>query len=146
FKKNVYRLPIPGGYYHAAIATRLIYGFNIEVSETFLVDISGRRGYDITTFIDREPIITSVLECNKGRVFEVLAYDFFTPELVKGVFIFYFDGIHILENLVPTLVKGYSQVLFNEIVISEDKPTLAATSMDMIMLAHFSVRERTEAE
>jgi hypothetical protein len=47
---------------------------------------------------------------------------------------------------VPTLVKGYSQVLFNEIVISEDKPTLAATSMDMIMLAHFSVRERTEAE
>lgn len=31
-------------------------------------------------------------------------------------------------------------------IISEEKPTLAATSMNRMMLAHFSVRERTEVE
>jgi hypothetical protein len=54
--------------------------------------------------------------------------------------------VRILENLVPALKKGYSRVLLNEIVVSEEHPTLAATSMDMMMLAHFAVRERTEAE
>ena len=33
----------------------------------------------------------------------------------------------------------------NEIVVNEEKPTLAATNMDMMMLAHFAVRERMEA-
>jgi len=46
---------------------------------------------------------------------------------------------------VPALEKGYSRVLFNEIVVSEEKPTLVATNMDMMMLAHFAVRERSEA-
>ena len=43
-------------------------------------------------------------------------------------------------------MPGYSRVLLNEIVLSEERPTLAATSMDMMMLAHLGVRERTEAE
>lgn len=46
--------------------------------------------------------------------------------------------------MVHALKKGYSRVLFNEIVVSEEQPTLADTSMDMMMLAHFAVRERTE--
>lgn len=40
----------------------------------------------------------------------------------------------------------YSRVLFNEIVVSEEKPTLAATCMDVQMMAHVGVRERTEPE
>lgn len=40
----------------------------------------------------------------------------------------------------------YSRVLFNEIVVSEEKPTLAATCMDLQMMAHLGVRERTELE
>ena len=56
------------------------------------------------------------------------------------------DGVKILKNLVPALKKGYSRVLLNEIVVSEEKPTLAATNMDLMMLAHFAVRERTEKE
>lgn len=54
-------------------------------------------------------------------------------------------GVKILENLRPALTPGYSRVLLNETVLSEEKPTLAATSMDMMMLAHLVVRERTEA-
>lgn len=36
-------------------------------------------------------------------------------------------------------------MLFYEIVVSEDNPTLAATCMDVQMLAHCGVQERTEA-
>lgn len=36
-------------------------------------------------------------------------------------------------------------MLFYEIVVSEDNPTLAATCMDVQMLAHLGVQERTEA-
>ena len=49
-----------------------------------------------------------------------------------------------MKNLATALKKGYSRVLLNEIVIKEEKPALAATSMDMMMLAHLGVRERTE--
>jgi hypothetical protein len=31
-------------------------------------------------------------------------------------------------------------------VVSADKPEIAATTMNMMMLAHFAVRERTQAE
>lgn len=37
-------------------------------------------------------------------------------------------------------------MLFNEIVVSEEQPTLAATCMDLQMMAHVGVRERTEAQ
>jgi hypothetical protein len=45
------------------------------------------------------------------------------------------------KNLLAALVRGYSRVLFDEIVIREEKPMLAATRMDMMMLTHFSARE-----
>jgi hypothetical protein len=44
---------------------------------------------------------------------------------------------------VSGIIHGFS---LNEIVISEEKPTLAVASMDMIMLTHSSARERTEVE
>jgi O-methyltransferase. len=56
------------------------------------------------------------------------------------------DGVRILKNLVPALVRGYLRVLFSEFMVSKEKAMLAATGMDMMMLAHFSVRERTEVE
>lgn len=43
----------------------------------------------------------------------------------------------------PALKKGYSRMLLNEIVLNDEKPTMAATSMDMMMLAHLSVLEKT---
>ncbi|KAJ6191179.1 Winged helix-turn-helix transcription repressor DNA-binding [Penicillium mononematosum] len=148
---------------------QLVCGFDAEVSESLLVDVGGGRGHDVAAFValyrslpgkvvlqDRESVVASILECAEGRSFEVQAYDFFTPQPVKGARAYCFhsvlhdwcdeDVVRILKNLVPALVRGYSRVLFNEIVISEEKPTLAATSMDMMMLAHFLARERTEVE
>lgn len=150
------------------VAERLVCGFDPSVNETLLVDVGGGRGHDVALFAaahsphpgklvlqDREPVIDSI-EDKKSLPFESQAHDFYTPQPVKGARAYSLHsilhdwddahGVSILENLRPALVPGYSRVLLNEIVLSEEKPTLAATSMDMMMLAHLGVRERTEAE
>jgi hypothetical protein len=138
-------------------------------SDVLLVDVGGGRGHDVAAFAaqhgsrtgkivlqDREPVIAGVLPSGEERLFGAQVHDFFTPQPIKGARAYSLhsilhdwgddEGVKILENLVPALKKGYSRVLLNEIVVSEEKPTIAATSMDMMMLAHFSVRKRTEAE
>jgi hypothetical protein len=149
------------------VAERLIDGFDKSKNEVLLVDVGGGRGHDVQLFSaqhashpgklvlqDREPVIASV-ENQEELPFTCQAHDFFTPQPIKGARAYSLhsilhdwdddEGVRILENLKPALVPGYSRVLLNEIVLSEQQPTLAATSMDMMMMAHLGVRERTEA-
>jgi hypothetical protein len=159
----------PGFY---PVQERLVEGFDKDESEVLLVDVGGGRGHDVAAFAaqfpsapgkiilqDREPVIAGVLAASPDQStlpFEAQAHDFFTPQPVKHARAYSLhsilhdwgdeDGLKIVQNLVPALKKGYSKVLFNEIVVNEEKPNLAATSMDMMMLAHFAVRERTEGE
>jgi hypothetical protein len=149
------------------VAERLIDGFNSSINETLLVDVGGGRGHDVALFSavhpshpgklvlqDREPVIASIAD-KENLPFESQAHDFYTPQPIAGARAYSLHsilhdwddehGVKILENLRPALTPGYSRVLLNEIVLSEEKPTLAATSMDMMMLAHLGVRERTEA-
>ncbi|KAE8143758.1 putative O-methyltransferase [Aspergillus pseudotamarii] len=151
------------------VAERMIAGFDSSMSDVLLVDVGGGRGHDVATFAshytsrpgriilqDREPVIAGVVANGAELPFEAQTHNFFTPQPIKGARTYFLhsilhdwgddDGVKILENLVPALEKGYSRVLLNEIVVNEDKPTLAATNMDMMMLAHFAVRERTEAD
>jgi hypothetical protein len=148
------------------VAERLIDGFDTSKNEVLLVDVGGGRGHDMQLFAaqhashpgklvlqDREPVIASV-EKQEELPFACQAHDFFTPQPIKGARAYSLHSIlhdwddetcvRILENLRPALVPGYSRVLLNEIVLSEEHPTLAATSMDMMMMAHLGVRERTE--
>lgn len=150
------------------VAERLIEGFDSSNSEVLLVDVGGGRGHDVQQFADRhtghpgklvlqdqDEVIASIPEKEK-LPFDSQAHDFFTPQPVKGARAYSLHsilhdwddekGIQILENLKPALKPGYSRVLLNEIVLSKENPTIAATSMDMMMLAHFAVRERTEAD
>lgn len=156
----------PGFY---PVSQRLIEGFDTSIGDALLVDVGGGKGHDAANFIarysshpgkvilqDREPVIASVLAAGDEQPFEARSHDFFTVQPVIGARAYYLhsilhdwsdkDGVNILTSLVPALRQGYSKILLNEIVVSEQKPTLAATSMDMMMLAHFAVRERTEAE
>lgn len=155
----------PGFY---PVAERLIKGFDTSNNKVLLVDVGGGRGHDVQSFAkqhtshpgklvlqDREPVIANIQDKDK-LPFESQAHDFFTPQPIQGARAYSLHsilhdwddeaGIKILENLKPALTPGYSRLLLNEIVLSEEHPTIAATSMDMMMLAHFSVRERTEAE
>ncbi|KAJ6194554.1 O-methyltransferase-domain-containing protein [Bipolaris maydis] len=156
-KRNWY----DAGFY--PVAKRLIEGFDKDAGEALLVDVGGRRGHDVQQFIaqhkahpgniilkDREPVIASVSNQDK-LPFELQVHDFFTPQPIKAARAYSLhsilhdwsddDGIRILENLRPALKSGYSRVLLIEIVVSEEKPTIAETAMDMMMLAHFAVRE-----
>lgn len=154
------------------VAEQLITGFDASVSDVLLVDVGGGKGHDLAAFAaqhsascsvrlvlqDREPVITDVVAANAGLdlPFEAQAHDFFTPQPMQGARAYYLHsilhdwndemGVAILRNLVPALKKGYSKVLLNEIVISEERPTVPATNMDLMMLAHFAVKERTETE
>ncbi|OQE42078.1 hypothetical protein PENCOP_c004G03679 [Penicillium coprophilum] len=166
---SAYRAGKPDWHDFYPVAERLSTGFDASISDVLLVDVGGGKGHDVATFAakygpcsgrivlqDREPVIAGVVANDTERAFEVQTHDFFTPQPIKGARAYSLhsilhdwsdeDGIKILENLVPALKKGYSRVLFNEIVINKEKPTLAATNMDMMMLAHFAVRERTEAD
>ena len=158
----------PGFY---PVAERLIDGFDAETSnDVLLVDVGGGRGHDLDLFKaahnshpgklilqDQEGVIAEVKAAGVDtRPFEAQAHDFFTPQVVKHARAYSLhsilhdwgdvEGLKILENLKPALKPGYSRVLLNEIVINEDRPTLAGTVMDMMMLAHLNVRERTESQ
>jgi hypothetical protein len=155
----------PGFY---PVHERLIEGFDATNSSALLVDIGGGRGHDAQLFVtqhtphpgkvvvqDLEHVINSINDQDKLS-FECQAHNFFTPQPINGARAYALhsilhdwsdeDGIKILQNLKPALKPNYSRVLLNEIVLSEEHPTIAATSMDMMMLAHFAVRERTQAE
>ncbi|KAJ5653210.1 O-methyltransferase [Penicillium lividum] len=166
---SAYRAGKPNWHDFYPVSERIIEGFNSSISNVLLVDVGGGRGHDAASFAaqytshpgkvviqDREPVIASVLAQGPNQCFQAEVHNFFTPQPIKGARVYYLhsilhdwgdaDSVKILESLVPALEKGYSRVLLNEIVVKEEEPTLAATSMDLMMLAHFGVRERTEAE
>lgn len=154
------------------VVQQLVTGFDGSVSDVLLVDVGGGKGHDLAAFAaqyrasctgrlilqDREPVVADVVAASAEHhlPFEVQAHDFFTPQPVQGARAYFLHSIlHdwndeesavILRNLVPALKKGYSRVLLNEIVVSEERPTVPATNMDLMMLAHFAVKERTETE
>ncbi|KAF2852736.1 putative hydroxyindole O-methyltransferase [Plenodomus tracheiphilus IPT5] len=137
------------------VSERLIKGFDASIGEVLLVDVGGGRGHDAGLFATQYSTRPGKLIL-QDPAFHSQAHDFFTPQPIQGARAYSLhsilhdwddeEGIKILENLVPALKPGYSRVLLNEIVLSEQHPTIAATSMDMMMLAHFAVRERTEAD
>ena len=50
----------------------------------------------------------------------------------------------ILSNLKPGFIKGYSKLLINEHVIPDKDAHWLSTGLDIVMMANFSARERTE--
>ncbi|KAK8097197.1 hypothetical protein PG999_013141 [Apiospora kogelbergensis] len=166
---SAYRAGKPDWWDFYPVTERLAAGFAPGADgdgDALLVDVGGGRGHDLAGFArvhgahpgrlvlqDREPVIAAA---EKSDRFEAQVHDFFTPQPVRGARAYALhsilhdwgdaEGVRILENLRPALKRGYSRVLLNEIVLFEETPTLAATSMDMMMLAHFAVKERTERD
>ncbi|KAL5347758.1 hypothetical protein ACLOAV_007167 [Pseudogymnoascus australis] len=137
----------PGFY---PVFERMITGFDASAGEVLLVDVSGGTGHDVSAFAaqhsphpgkivlqDRKPTIASLMASSDEQPFEVQACDYFTPQPIKAARAYFLhsvlhdwgdeDSVRILENLVPALKRGYSRVLLNEIMVSKEKPTLAAT-------------------
>jgi hypothetical protein len=150
------------------VSERLLDGFDFSISDVLLVDVGGGKGHDLAAFAAAHPhppgefilqdqaSVLAEVDPSLSKLFTARPWDFFaSPEPVKFARAYFLhsilhdwgdaDCLRILANLKPSLKPGYSRVLFNEIVVSEEKPTLPATSMDMMMLAHCDpAYERTE--
>ncbi|KAM0816103.1 putative O-methyltransferase domain-containing protein [Seiridium cardinale] len=153
----------PGFY---PVTERIINGFDANYSDVLLCDVGGGRGHDMLGFASQYPSLPGkiVLQDQPAVVasievtdppFEARAHDFFTPQPVKSRAYSLHSILHdwsddeavkILESLKPALKPGYSRVLLFEIVVSGEKPSFASTTMDMQMLAHLTVGERTEKD
>lgn len=161
---SVYRAGNPDWWEFYPVKERLTAGFDKATSDVFLVDVGGGRGHDLLSFAngikspgrlilqDLPEVIADVTE---KTAFENQTHDFFTSQTVHGARAYYLHsilhdwgaehGVKILKSLKPALTPGYSRVLINEIVLSEENPSLPATSMDMMMLGHIGEAcERTE--
>ncbi|KAM0188250.1 hypothetical protein ACHAPA_007669 [Fusarium lateritium] len=163
---SVYRAGNPDWWTFYPVNQRLIEGFDKTNSDVFLVDVGGGRGHDISAFASGQespgklilqdlPEVISSVQDNSS--FEAQSHNFYTPQPVQGARVYFLhsvlhdwgaeDCVRILKNLVPALKQGYSKVLLNEIVLSEENPSVPATSMDMMMLGHFGEsRERTNKD
>ncbi|KAF4973276.1 hypothetical protein FZEAL_9375 [Fusarium zealandicum] len=163
---SVYRAGNPDWWSFYPVAERLTKGFDKANNDAFLVDVGGGRGHDLSAFAngyqspgrlvlqDLPEVIASV---QGTSAFETQPHNFYTPQPIEGARAYFLhsilhdwsakDGVKILKSLKPALKPGYSKVLLNEIVLSEENPSVPATSMDMMMLGHFGEsRERTEED
>ncbi|KAN0102106.1 hypothetical protein V8E51_012616 [Hyaloscypha variabilis] len=52
----------------------------------------------------------------------------------------------VLNNIIPAMQRGYSKIPINDIAIPDEGVDSISTAVDIIMLATFASRERTEAD
>ena len=148
------------------VVERLFEGFDQNQSDVLLVDVGGGLGHDLHELItryqslpgklllqDREEVISTLEPSIK---FQAAAHDFFTQQPVQHARAYYLhsvlhdwgndDCVRILTALKPALKQSYSKILLNEIVLSEKHASVAATSMDQLMLVLGAMQERTESQ
>ncbi|SPQ24141.1 92f86a0f-5903-4fca-ab4e-4565446c5867 [Thermothielavioides terrestris] len=87
---------------------------------------------------------------------EVMAYDFFTPQPIKGARFYYFRAvfhnwpeqkcIEILRNLVPAMDPEYSTLLIDDYVLPNTGVQLHSAVADIHMMCMFNSSERTKKE
>jgi len=148
------------------ILERLLEGFDHNQSDVLLVDVGGGLGHDLDELITRYKSLPGKLLL-QGREevistlppsinFHASAHDFFIEQPVQHARAYYLhsvlhdwgnaDCVRILTALKPALKQGYSKILLNEIVVSEQHASVAATSMDQLMLVLGAMQERTESQ
>ncbi|EXK92013.1 hypothetical protein FOQG_05989 [Fusarium oxysporum f. sp. raphani 54005] len=161
---SVYRAGNTDWWTFYPVEERLSSGFDTNISDIFLVDVGGGRGHDLLSFSNSikppgrlilQDLPEVIADVTDKSVFETQKHDFFTPQQVQHARAYFLHsilhdwsvehGVQILKNLKPALKPRYSKVLINEIVLSEENPSVPATSMDMMMLGHIGEAcERTE--
>lgn len=148
---------------------------SLNTSKSTIVDVGGSHGFVCIDLAKRFPDLQFVvqdlpktvasaptLEGDLASRISFQAYDFFTPQPVKGADIYLFRWIFhnhsdkyaslILKNLIPAMKKG-SKILINDHCLQEgygmekslwDEKIIR--SMDLVMLTLLNARERTAAE
>ncbi|KAM3547888.1 hypothetical protein MY1884_009401 [Beauveria asiatica] len=149
------------------IRERLIEGADKNADASFLVDLGGSLGQDLTDLSryypeipgklilqDLPPVISQIK--NPKPEFIPMAHDFLTEQPIKGARAYYMHStLHdwpddvcetILAHIKAAMKPGYSKILVHENVIPTTKASWEATALDMVMLTLFSSQERNEAQ
>ncbi|KAH8807896.1 S-adenosyl-L-methionine-dependent methyltransferase [Xylogone sp. PMI_703] len=142
---------------------------DFDVEPVTLVDVGGGIGHDLAKFLSRFPeapgrfilqelpiVIKQARGNTLNRKIELMEYDFFTEQNVKGARAYYMHSVlhdwpnekcsEILHNLKAAMKSGYSRLLIHENVIPDINADWQTTSLDIIMMAMVSSQERRESE
>lgn len=132
-----------------------------------LVDIGGARGHDLIAFDKRFPQSPGklVLEDLPAVIDDIrsldpkikrVKHDFFQPQPIKGARVYFFchifhcwpdkDCLRILENLRGAMKKGYSKVIFNEMILPDTGCSFYPACLDWVMLGLHASFDRTAGQ
>ncbi|KAI0977487.1 S-adenosyl-L-methionine-dependent methyltransferase [Xylaria arbuscula] len=131
-----------------------------------LVDVGGSIGHDIEKFREAHPETAcrlyleerpEVLErATCGELINKLAYNFFTPQPIKGARAYYMHSIlhdwsdeparKILEMQREALAPGFSKLLVHDHIIPRALAHLHITAYDLTMMVKVAGKERTEEQ
>ncbi|KAL5041423.1 hypothetical protein BDW71DRAFT_217873 [Aspergillus fruticulosus] len=135
--------------------------------EVLIVDIGGGEGHYLHAFNRRFPDapgrrilqdLPHVLDTitNVPEKTELMAYDFFTAQPVKGAKIYYLHWIlhdwsdsqasKILSNIAAAMEPGYSTLIINETIIPDEGCDFSTACISVMMMLQVGARERTERQ
>ncbi|OOQ90245.1 O-methyltransferase [Penicillium brasilianum] len=148
-------------------AAKIVQGAQTESGATFMVDVGGGPGQEIARFKEKHPelpgrFILQDLPLTLERIerlpdgVEVMEYDFFTPQPIKGSRIYFLrDVLHnwsdaksaqILSRIVEAMDPKYSTLLIDDYVLPDTGSELRAAEMDILMWLHTAGLERTVSQ
>ncbi|CAG8937812.1 unnamed protein product [Penicillium salamii] len=137
---------------------------------TFLVDVGGNQGHDLTKFRreyghlpgrlvlqDLPDVVSGALGVSKDADgIEVMAYSFLDPQPVKGARAYYFRAIFhdwpdhicqvILRNTISAMARDYSRILIVDFVLSDMETPLMQASIDIQMMSIGAGMERSKKQ
>ncbi|KIN06846.1 hypothetical protein OIDMADRAFT_36616 [Oidiodendron maius Zn] len=142
-------------------------GFDMRHSPTLLVDVGGGNGHDLEEFREKHPKVQGslVLQDLPEVINDITAldasiqrmpHDFTTLQPVKGARAYFLHSVlhdwsdekarEILKNLIPAMVKEYSKILIQEVVIPDKEANAMTTGLDWALSCAVPGRERTELQ
>ncbi|KAI0176007.1 putative O-methyltransferase [Hypoxylon sp. FL1284] len=153
------------------VQERLVEGLRADGDASALVDMGGGTGQTLQDFrknysgyggrlvLQEIPeVVASAKEKGvdaDGRI-ELHAHSFFDPQPIRGARAYFMRSIlhdwpdeqcrKILAQVREAMEPGYSKLLINDIVVSEQKTAWQHVAFDLFMMVQTSAHERTETE
>ncbi|KAL4761102.1 S-adenosyl-L-methionine-dependent methyltransferase [Aspergillus foveolatus] len=136
-------------------------------AEILIVDIGGGEGHSLHAFNHKFPStpgrrilqdLPHVLDTvtNVPEKAELMAYDFFTAQPVKGAKTYYLHWVlhdwsdsqarQILSNIAAAMEPGYSVLILNETIIPDEGCDFLAAGISVMVMLQVGAAERTERQ
>lgn len=133
------------------------------------MDIGGNKGHDILKFHTKhqsncppgslvlQDLPDTLRDVDLGtEAIELQPHNFFDEEPVKGARVYFMHiilhdwpddkAVQILRNIAGSMEKGYSRLLLQESLMSDEKPLAKVTVLDIVMMAVHCSMERSETQ